>query len=99
MALIAAKSSEKQFFEEEEEEEEGGDLFEINLEIVNKIPPPQHYWERCFTATTNTLFANCLLSIAAVSSSVPAAARGCDALFPWSSKESSSSLQTREMKV
>lgn len=53
--------------EEEEEEEE---LFEINLEVVNSIPPP-HYFENYFTATGNTLFANCLLPIADVSSAIP----------------------------
>lgn len=55
--------------EMEEEEEEEGDLFEINLEIVNKIPPPQYYWETIIT--TNTLLANCLLPIADVSCAVP----------------------------
>lgn len=58
--------------EQEEKDEDDEDLFEINLEIVNKIPPPQYYWESCyFTATTNTLLANCLLPAADVSSAVP----------------------------
>ncbi|KAJ8754746.1 hypothetical protein K2173_012135 [Erythroxylum novogranatense] len=64
----------------EEEEEE---LFEIDLEAVNNLPPP-HYWESYFTATRSTLFANCLLPIADVSSAVPIAssntASSCKAL-------------------
>lgn len=55
------------------EEDEEEDLFEINLEIVNDIPPPQYEWESYFTAaTSNTvLLANCLLPIADVSCAVP----------------------------
>ncbi|KAA8518588.1 hypothetical protein F0562_016062 [Nyssa sinensis] len=59
-----------------EEEEE---LFEINLEVVNNIPPP-HYWESYFTATSNALLANCLLPIAAVSSAVPMVTKACEPL-------------------
>ena len=55
---------------DEEEEEEEDDLFEINLDAVNTIPPP-HYWESCYTRTGNTLLANCLLPIADVSNAVP----------------------------
>ncbi|XP_022767114.1 uncharacterized protein LOC111311733 [Durio zibethinus] len=53
--------------EMEDEEEE---LFEINLEAVNSIPPP-HYWEAFFTATSSALLANCLLPISDLSSAVP----------------------------
>lgn len=73
--------------DEDEEEEEDGDLFEINLEIVNKIPPPQYYWESYFTAaTSSTLLANCLLPIADVSCAVPIygdEGLRSDALLPW----------------
>ncbi|KAK9290691.1 hypothetical protein L1049_008865 [Liquidambar formosana] len=51
--------------------EEEGELFEINIEAVNSIPPPQYYWESYFTATGNALLANCLLPIDDVSSAVP----------------------------
>ncbi|KAL0410093.1 UNVERIFIED_CONTAM: hypothetical protein Slati_3599000 [Sesamum latifolium] len=88
MALVAPPPNEQkpiktaQNEDDEEEEEDEGDLFEINLEIVNKIPPP-HYWESYFTATTNTvLLANCLLPVADVSSAVPMVMRACDALLP-----------------
>ncbi|CAA0837852.1 Unknown protein [Striga hermonthica] len=55
-----------------EPEEEDGDLFEINLEIVDKIPPTQYYsGSNDFSATGNTLLANCLLPIADVSRAVP----------------------------
>ncbi|GFQ06928.1 hypothetical protein PHJA_002836800 [Phtheirospermum japonicum] len=89
------------------EEEEDGDLFEINLEIVNKIPPP-HYWDSYFTSTSNTLLANCLLPIADVSSAVPMVMRACDALLPWpatgedqlaASSKGVSMLHYKEMKV
>ncbi|XP_021908786.1 uncharacterized protein LOC110822865 [Carica papaya] len=59
-----------------EDEEE---LFEINLETVNNIPPP-HYWESYFTATGSALLANCLLPIADVSSAVPAMSKACNML-------------------
>ncbi|KAL2250767.1 UNVERIFIED_CONTAM: hypothetical protein Sindi_2199000 [Sesamum indicum] len=87
MALVAAPSNEQKpikiaLNEDDEEEEDEGDLFEINLQVVNKIPPP-HYWESYFTATTNTvLLANCLLPVADVSSAVPMVMRACDALLP-----------------
>ncbi|GKV38960.1 hypothetical protein SLE2022_079260 [Rubroshorea leprosula] len=56
---------------EEEQEEEEEELFEINLEAVNSIPPPPHYCETHVTATGSALFANCLLPIADVSSAIP----------------------------
>ncbi|PWA98611.1 hypothetical protein CTI12_AA016790 [Artemisia annua] len=52
--------------------EEDDDLFEIDLEAVGNLPPP-FYWESYLTATANTLFANCLVPIADVSSAVPMA--------------------------
>ncbi|KAK2655313.1 hypothetical protein Ddye_008365 [Dipteronia dyeriana] len=54
-------------------EDEEDDLFEIDLEAVDSIPPVPHYWESYFTATTNTttLLANCLLPISDVSSAIP----------------------------
>ncbi|KAJ7976110.1 WAT1-related protein [Quillaja saponaria] len=51
--------------------EDEDDLFEINLDAVNCIPPP-HYWESYFTATGNALLANCLMPISDISSAVPA---------------------------
>lgn len=62
-----------------EDEEE---LFEINLEAVNSIPPPPpHYWESYFFTATNgnALLANCLLSIDDLSNAVPMASRACNA--------------------
>ncbi|KAF5750501.1 hypothetical protein HS088_TW03G00838 [Tripterygium wilfordii] len=60
----------------EEDEEE---LFEINIELVNRIPPP-HYWESYFTATSDVLLANCLLPVADVSSAVPLTSKACNLL-------------------
>ncbi|KAJ0028412.1 hypothetical protein Pint_35941 [Pistacia integerrima] len=50
--------------------EDDDDLFEIDIEAVNAIPPP-HYCESYFTATTSILFANCLLPISDVSCAIP----------------------------
>lgn len=51
--------------------EEDEDLFEIDLEAVNAIPPP-HYWESYNTSTGSALLANCLLPISDISDAVPA---------------------------
>ncbi|XAR69735.1 hypothetical protein NMG60_11001440 [Bertholletia excelsa] len=56
--------------EEEEEEEEEEELFEIDLEVVNNLPPP-HYWDSISTATNHALLANCLLPISDISGAVP----------------------------
>ncbi|KAE8726669.1 solute carrier family 35 member F2-like [Hibiscus syriacus] len=56
-------------YEGEEEDEE---LFEIDIEAVNSIPPP-HYWEGYFTATSSALLANCLLPICDLSTAIPMA--------------------------
>ncbi|KVH90362.1 uncharacterized protein LOC112522191 [Cynara cardunculus var. scolymus] len=57
--------------EEEEEEEEEEELFEIDLEAVGDLAPP-YYWESYLTATADyTLFANCLVPVADVSSAIP----------------------------
>jgi len=55
-------------------EEEDDDLFEIDLERVNCIPPlPYNYWEsNYFISTGEALLANCLLPISDISSAVPA---------------------------
>ncbi|KAK4419364.1 hypothetical protein Salat_2349300 [Sesamum alatum] len=113
MALVASGPNEQKPIEiAQNEDEDDEDLFEINLEIVNKIPPP-HYWESYFTATTNTvLLANCLLPVADVSSAVPMVMRACDALLAWpgvtgegqpqphgSSQGAGFVLQYKEMKV
>ncbi|KAI3522774.1 hypothetical protein L1887_00824 [Cichorium endivia] len=60
----------KEQYKEEEEGEEDEDLFEIDLEAFGDLPPPC-YWGTYLTATTNSLFANCLVPIEAVSSAVP----------------------------
>ncbi|CAA2995191.1 Hypothetical predicted protein [Olea europaea subsp. europaea] len=90
---LGSKNAEKQYesgrkiqtFIEEEEEE--GDLFEINLEVVNKIPPPQYYWDSYFT-TSDTLLANCLLPISDVSRAIPMAVKAFDELKRSSATES-----------
>ncbi|CAK7329851.1 unnamed protein product [Dovyalis caffra] len=49
---------------EEEGEEE---LFEIDFEVIDSLPPPQYNWENYFTASGSALLANCLLPIADLS--------------------------------
>ncbi|PIN05406.1 hypothetical protein CDL12_22051 [Handroanthus impetiginosus] len=71
------------------QEDDEEDLFEIDLEIFSKIPPP-HYWESYFTATNNTLLANCLLPIADVSKAVPMVVTAVDAVI---------NVQYEEIKV
>ncbi|KAI4348977.1 hypothetical protein L6164_009636 [Bauhinia variegata] len=51
--------------------EDDEDLFEIDLEAVNCMPPPQ-YWDSYCTSTGSALLANCLLPISDISSAVPA---------------------------
>ncbi|GAA0145554.1 hypothetical protein Leryth_000957 [Lithospermum erythrorhizon] len=60
------------------EEEEEDELFEIDLASVDNIPPP-YYWEGYFTATNNTLLANCLLPIDYISRAVPSPTKVGDA--------------------
>lgn len=59
--------------------EDDEDLFEIDLEAVNSIPPP-YYWDSYVTATGNALMANCLLPISDVSGAVPMVSEACNAL-------------------
>lgn len=46
------------------------DLFEIDLDFLDKIPPPQYY-EAHLTADGIVLLANCLLPIDDISSAIP----------------------------
>ncbi|OMO82176.1 hypothetical protein CCACVL1_12044 [Corchorus capsularis] len=69
------KKTQSSVAEMEEEEEEEEDLFEINLEAVNSIPPP-HYWEGFYTATSSALLANCLLPISDLSTAIPSTVCG-----------------------
>lgn len=68
---------------------EDEDLFEINLEAVNSIPPP-HYWDSYFTATGNALLANCLLPISDVSGAVPILPKHVSGAFSTVSKSRNS---------
>ncbi|XP_018813649.1 uncharacterized protein LOC108985703 [Juglans regia] len=70
---------------------EDEDLFEINLEAVNSIPPP-YYWDSYFTATGNALLANCLLPISDVSGAVPILPNDVSCAFPTASKSCESFL-------
>ncbi|OVA03575.1 hypothetical protein BVC80_1651g82 [Macleaya cordata] len=59
-------------------EEEDEELFEIDFEAANKIPP-SGYWEGCLNLTTTgniALLANCLLPISDVSNAVPTVSYG-----------------------
>ncbi|CAI9766371.1 unnamed protein product [Fraxinus pennsylvanica] len=113
---LGAKNGEKQyekgrniktFVEVEVEEEEEQDLFEINLEVVNKIPPPQYYWDSYSTATSDTLLANCLLPISDVSRAIPMVLKAYDVLtcpgaaesMPRKHMEGNFVLQCRQMKA
>ncbi|CAL0317045.1 unnamed protein product [Lupinus luteus] len=56
--------------------EEDEDLFEIDLEAVNCIPPT-HYWDSHYISTENALLANCLMPISDISNAVPACNAVC----------------------
>ncbi|KAG2686586.1 hypothetical protein I3843_09G012600 [Carya illinoinensis] len=77
---------------------EDEDLFEINLEAVNSIPPP-HYWDSYFTATGNALLANCLLPISDVSGAIPILPKDVSGAFPTVSKSCESLLAGSDMFV
>lgn len=64
---------------------EDEELFEINLEAVNSIPPP-HYWDSYFTATGNALLANCLLPISEISGAIPIVSEDVSGAVPAGSK-------------
>ncbi|GMY25188.1 POPTR_0004s14990g [Fagus crenata] len=66
---------------------EDDDLFEINLEAVNCIPPP-HYWDSYFTATGNVLLANCMLPISDISNAVPIQSKDVSNAVPMVSESS-----------
>ena len=53
------------------ENQEDEELFDINLELVDNIPPPNYYWERYFLSTGNALLANCLLPVTDLSDAIP----------------------------
>ena len=75
--------------------EEDDDLFEIDLEAVGNLPVPPFYWESYLTATANTLFANCLVPIADVSSAVPMARNTKSAKQTWLGSGSRSAIWVR----
>ncbi|KAE8731107.1 solute carrier family 35 member F2-like [Hibiscus syriacus] len=77
MASSAIKEEISQMKYKGEEEDE--ELFEIDIETVNSIPPPR-YWEGFFTATSNALLANCLLPISDISTAVPMVSKACTTL-------------------
>lgn len=71
------------FYQDLGMEEEDEDLFEIDLEAVNCIPPPASYWESYFTSTGNVaLLANCLMPISHISSAIPAVSFDSVVLIP-----------------
>lgn len=70
LQLMAMASSATNDSSSSPEMEGDDELFEIDLEAVNTIPPP-HYCESKFTSTATTLLANCLLPISDVSSAIP----------------------------
>lgn len=76
MALVVGKNQPNHLASVKELEDEEDDLFEINLEAVDKTPLPNYFWDdtSCFAATGGgtTRFANCLLPVEEVSSAVPA---------------------------
>ncbi|XP_050383490.1 uncharacterized protein LOC126800217 [Argentina anserina] len=51
--------------------EDEEDLFEIDLEAVESIPPPQYNWDSYFTAAGDVLLANCLLPVTDISRAIP----------------------------
>lgn len=83
MAYVVRDSAQVELAESSEDMianmEDDEDLFEIDLEAVNSIPPP-YYWDSYVTATGNARMANCLLPISDVSSAVPTVSKACSAL-------------------
>lgn len=51
--------------------QEDEELFDIDLELVDHIPPPNYCWESYILSTRNVLLANCLLPATRLSSAVP----------------------------
>ncbi|KAK6942611.1 hypothetical protein RJ641_027988 [Dillenia turbinata] len=88
----------------EKMEDEEEDLFEINFEALNDMPPP-HYWESYSTTTGDALLANCLLPISDLSNAVPLDLNHCESassprnsiagIAPCHSSSSSSSFPGR----
>ncbi|KAK9127743.1 hypothetical protein Syun_016540 [Stephania yunnanensis] len=69
MSSLASYGSSRSVLVSEEDEDD--ELFEIDLKVVDNIPPPL-YLEGYFTRTSSALLANCLLPLAVISSAVPA---------------------------
>ncbi|KAF8042898.1 hypothetical protein BT93_A1277 [Corymbia citriodora subsp. variegata] len=78
MALVVGKNQPNHLALVGDLEDEEDDLFEIDLDAVDKNPPPSYFWDdaSCFAAAAagggTTRFANCLLPVKEVSSAVPA---------------------------
>uniref|UniRef100_A0A803MQE8 Uncharacterized protein n=1 Tax=Chenopodium quinoa TaxID=63459 RepID=A0A803MQE8_CHEQI len=51
--------------------QEDEELFDIDLALVDNIPPPNYYWENYVMSTGNALLANCLLPVTHLSTAVP----------------------------
>lgn len=51
--------------------EDEEDLFEIDLEAVESLPPPQYNWDSYFVAAGDVLLANCLLPVTDISRAIP----------------------------
>lgn len=51
--------------------QEDEELFDIDLELVNNIPPPNYYWESYVLSTGDALLANCLLPATHLLNAIP----------------------------
>ncbi|RZC90397.1 hypothetical protein C5167_036239, partial [Papaver somniferum] len=67
------KEEHRGFEEEEEDRADDEELFEIDLDAVNRIPATT-YWEGCLSLSRSentVLLGNCLLPISEISKAVP----------------------------
>ncbi|KAE8098540.1 hypothetical protein FH972_016593 [Carpinus fangiana] len=85
MAFVAEDPAEHDTSSKGLADMEDDELFEIDLDAVNCIPPP-HYWDSYLTSTGNALLANCLLPISEVSGAVPIASEDVSGVVPMISQ-------------
>lgn len=65
------------------------ELFDIDLGVVDNIPPPDYHWDHFVLSTRSALLANCLLPVSDLSSAVPVVSGEFTHRFPM--------LQSQEM--
>ncbi|CAO2824053.1 unnamed protein product [Amaranthus hypochondriacus] len=67
------------------------ELFDIDLGVVDNIPPPDYQWDHSVLSTRSALLANCLLPVSDLSSAVPVVSGELTHHFPM--------LRSQEMNI